>query len=145
MPCKGTTLEQDMHVLSLMDKAGLARINIDSISDPADVGRTILVTAFNKGVLFDLLAATMQEEGKTWSPEGAKEISVAFSQASAQDEKQAIQDSLVGVLLGFFITGGLSSLTSRTSSSPPSLEREGQSEPAERNSEELGTTETGTQ
>jgi hypothetical protein len=145
-----TTFEQDIYIMRLLEEAGLRKLAevFDAGKDNiGDIAHQVILTAYTHGRLFSLLGAVMEEEGVTWTPEVAERNAKFFSQLRSPEDKGALKNSIVAVILGFFVSGLLSSKTSQKSSAisletiPQSSEL---SEETTRPEEGLATLESGT-
>jgi hypothetical protein len=118
-PCLDTTFEQDMLIMKTLRDAGLVKLaeTFDPLTENlGEAAQDLIVRAFGSGQLFRLLAATLEEDGTEWSLTACEANAVFFSKLRKKDDKDALHGSIVGVLTGFFVSGVLSSMTSRKSS-----------------------------
>lgn len=133
-PSTSTTFKQDIYVMSLVDEAGLdgiAKQFKEGNFDIDDVAQKIIITAFTRGKLFELLGAVMEEEGVAWSIEASKANAEFFAGLRAMEDKTALRGSIVAVILGFFVSGLLASRSSTTSlTSEQSYDRNGVTVPS---------------
>lgn len=123
-PCAETTYEQDMYIMSLLKEAGLSKLaeKFDVTKDTMDeVAHELIIGAFASGKLFFLLGATMEEEGKEWSILQAQLNGHFFAKLKNKADKDALRGGIVGILLGFLISGVLASTTSQKSSAHVAL------------------------
>ena len=121
-PCTSTTFEQDIHIMAMVRDAGIMKVGatFDPLTqDLDDIAQQIIMQAFSSGKLFDLLAGTLEEVGVPWSMGEARANAQFFAQLTDAADKAALNGSIVGALLGFFISGAASSLISPKSSRPP--------------------------
>jgi hypothetical protein len=120
-PCASTTFKQDMYVMTLLKAAGLVKLadGFDITKDLDEVAQVIIVEAFASGKLFDLLGAVMEEVGVPWTVDGAKANGEFFGNLSGTEDKKKLHGSIVGILLGFFVSGALSGKTSPKFSTEP--------------------------
>lgn len=102
-PATDTTFEQDFFILDRIGETGMERMELTKDSDLAEVSMDIILSAYRSGKLFELLAGMVKEEGVPWTPEGAIENARFFATLTDQKDKDAIRNSLVGALLGFFV------------------------------------------
>jgi hypothetical protein len=65
-----------------------------------------------------VLAGCLTEEGTLWRRESALKNAEFFGAVTDPDDKQILTKCIVSVVVGFFLSGALSSGTSRKSSSP---------------------------
>lgn len=122
-PAQATTFEQDLYVLSYIRDAGL-----DLFPDRREVTEAelqelatdLVVRVFRQGSLFHLLAGILVEDGAGWSLEAAEKNAGFFATLTDAEGKKALNRSLVGLVLGFFIDEDGSSKIS-LKSSPPSV------------------------
>lgn len=128
-PSKDTTFEQDIYVMSVMQDAGLqemaAKFDVDKLDRLDETAEGIIIHAFNKGKLFEMLGAVLEEENVEWSIEDAKDNAAFFSKLRNPEDKKQLRGAIVSVILGFFVSGLLSYKTSQTSlsgSSPSNLD-----------------------
>jgi hypothetical protein len=116
-----TSFEQDLYIGSMLKDAGLIKMaeGFNPAKDEiSDVAMEIIATAFASGKLFDLLGGTMEEVGVPWSIPEAKKNAQFFSQLRKASDKKKLHGAIVGILMGFFISGAVSSKTSLKYSSP---------------------------
>lgn len=140
-----TTFRQDLYVMQLIADAGLERMSpavmahgyeLDTLSEQ------VILAAFASGKLFPLLGAVLEEVGVPWTLLGAKENAEFFANLRDPQDKAALNASIAAVILGFFMSGLLSSGTSRRSStsSPGPRQNDTANDDASRNF--LGVPET---
>jgi hypothetical protein len=113
-----TTFKQDIYVMSLVTDSGLEDIATKFKAGNFDidvVAQQIIIQAFTRGKLFELLGAVMEEEGVDWTIERAKANAEFFASLRASEDKVALRGSIVAVILGFFVSGLLASRTLTTS------------------------------
>jgi hypothetical protein len=65
-----------------------------------------------------VLAGCLTEEGKKWTRAEAERNAATFAEISDAEEKAAMRDAIVRIVLGFFSFGSRSSETSPNSSNP---------------------------
>lgn len=123
-PVVDTSFEQDLYAMQLVSEAGLtdlaASFEKDSDKDLETLATRLVLQAFRSGKLFELLAAVIQGPGPTpWSIEQAQVNAKVFATLTAPEDKKALQGSLVGVILGFFVSGVVSLKTSQKYSDSP--------------------------
>lgn len=114
-----TTFEQDIYIMQLLEESGLQKLAAEfdiTKDDISDVSTKVIVTAFSTGKLFELVAASVEEIGVVWSVEQAKLNAIFFRQLTDPQDKAALKSSIVAVILGFFVSGLLSSKSSEFSS-----------------------------
>lgn len=152
-PTAQTSFKQDIYVMSLLKSAGLIKMaeGFDPLTDDLDgVAQEIIVQAFSSGQLFSLLGAVLEEVGIPWSQARAVDNAEFFADLRDPKDKETLHGSIVGVLMGFFVSGALSSRRSPKYSierrpegerTDPDALRDGVMIPA---SEERGTMESGT-
>jgi hypothetical protein len=151
-PSSDTTFEQDMYIGSLLKDAGLVKMAAGfnlAESEISDVAIDIITSAFASGKLFDLIAGAMEEIGTPWSIPEAKKNAQFFAQLRKGEEKKKLHGAIVGIILGFFVSGAASSKTSLSfSEGSPELDPESsssqQSHPGAESSVEPSITGTGT-
>jgi hypothetical protein len=151
-PSSETTFEQDLYIGSLLKDAGLVKMaaGFDLAKDEiSDVAVDIITNAFASGKLFDVIAASMEEIGTPWSIPEAKKNAQFFAQLRKAEEKKKLHGAIVGIILGFFVSGAVSSTTSLSfSEDAPQLDHESssspQSHPGAESSGAPSTTATGT-
>jgi hypothetical protein len=128
-PSASTTFKQDIFVMSLVTEAGLEDIAAkfkEGNFDIDEVAQKIIITAFTRGKLFELLGAVMEEEGTDWTIERAKANAEFFANLRSTEDKLALRGSIVAVILGFFVSGLLASRNSTISlTSEQSYDRNG--------------------
>lgn len=114
-----TTFEQDIYIMQVLEEAGLSDLasTFDITKDDiGDIQSRVIIKAFSSGKLFDLLAASLEEEGVKWTVHRAKENAKFFANIRKTEDKKNLRGSIVGVVLGFFVSGLLSSKTFQKSS-----------------------------
>ncbi len=114
-----TTFEQDIYIMGILAESGLQELasSFDIAKDDlSNVSQQVIITAFKHGRLFELVAASMEEVGKPWTIESARANAVFFSKLTDAKDKLALRSSIVAVILGFFVSGLLSSKNSEFSS-----------------------------
>lgn len=114
-----TTFEQDIFIMGILAASGLQKLAAEfdiAKDDIGDVSQQVIITAFSHGRLFELVAASVEEVGKGWSIEQAKANADFFSKLKDTKDKLALRGSIVAVILGFFVSGLLSSKSSQFSS-----------------------------
>ncbi len=124
VPVAVTTFEHDVWMMAQVQAAGLHDLRrlftegraIETIADD------LLQRIWASGRTLHLLAGTLTEQGRPWSPALAEELVQFFGARSDPDEKALLQAALVRLLLGFFVSGAESSATF-PSSSAPTIER----------------------
>ena len=105
--------------MGILLESGLQKLAAEfdiSKDDISDVSQKVIVTAFNHGRLFELVAASVEEVGKPWTIESAKANATFFSKLTDPKDKASLKTSIVAVILGFFVSGLLSSKNSKFSS-----------------------------
>jgi len=112
-PVSSTSFEQDLYAMQLVSEAGLTELaksfENDSDKNLEQVATRLVLQAFRSGKLFELLAAVLQGPGPTpWSIEQAQVNAKTFANLTDPKDKAALQGSLVGVILGFFVSGVVS-------------------------------------
>lgn len=120
-PLTKTKYKQDIYVMSLLRDAGLVQMaaGFNPLTDDvSEVAQEIIVKAFAAGQLFQILGATMAEEGVPWTIEGSKANAEFFENLEEEDDKKQLHGAIVGVLMGFFVSGALASAISQKSSDP---------------------------
>lgn len=154
-PMPKTTFKQDMYIGSLLRHAGLLKVaatfNPDT-DDLSELAMDVIATAFENGKLFDILGAIMQEDGVAWSIDTAKANALFFSELTEDSDKKQLHGSIVGAIMGFFVSGALSTTNSRSSivlssaeqPTGPGSSNGQQPHPGPSRSEELMITESGT-
>lgn len=125
VPSTKTTFEQDMYVANLVSKAKLDELTQDFANnfeqtDLSGKAQQLVMQAYNSGQLFHLLSGVLSgPDGIAWSPAQAKENAEFFANLTEEQDKQALHGSIVGAILGFFVSALTSSKTSRKFSSAP--------------------------
>lgn len=122
-PLTKTKYKQDIYIMSLLRDAGLVQMaaNFNPVTDVVtEVVQEIIIKAFAAGQLFQILGATMIAEDQTegWSIEGSKANAEFFENLEEDEDKKKLHGSIVGVLMGFFVSGALASAISQKSSGP---------------------------
>ena len=118
------TFEQDIYITKYLRSSGVMKAFRDFAESPEsdDARAALLVTAFDTGALFPLLAGVLREDGQTWTPSRAAEQAQFFASLTDPDEKTALLNVLIGSLIGFFTSGRATPKTSQSSiaTRPPS-------------------------
>jgi hypothetical protein len=86
----------------------------------AEIDR-LIVDAFESGLLYEVLAGMLVEQGVEWSPEWAAEATTFFSKITAKTDKTIIYESLSDIITDFFAHAVDWIVTSRSSSSPTAI------------------------
>lgn len=113
-PVQDTSFEQDIYIWQLVVDAGLQDLaqafdlRKDSVDD---ISMGIVMTAFKQGRLFDLLGSVLEEDGVPWSIDTAKANAQFFAQLRDKKDKQSLYNNIASTLLGFFVSGLVSSKT----------------------------------
>lgn len=117
-PATKTTFRRDLFVMATTKAAGVeaATAGFAVGDDLSKLAESIIVTAFQSGSLFLLLAALLDEDDVEWTEATAHATAQFFADLSDEDDKRALHSSIVGVLMGFFVSGVGSLATSPTSS-----------------------------
>lgn len=146
--CVTTTFEQDIYIMAMLRDAGIMKAGESfnpEVASLDDVAQDVILRAFTSGKLFEILAGTLEEVGEPWSIPNARANAQFFAQLTDQADKATLHGSIVGALLGFFITGAQSSMISRKSSRPsPTFNEVGVRSDLPQSSEVPTTTATGT-
>lgn len=113
-----TTFKQDMYIWQLQQDADIA--SILQAFDPAtmeltEIAEAIIMKAYASGKLFDLLGAVTEEDNSKWSIADAKERAEFFAELTAAEDKDKLKKAMAAIILGFFVSGLLSSRTSKSS------------------------------
>jgi len=120
VPVAVTTFEHDVWMMAQVQAAGLHDLRrlfaegraVETIADD------LLQRIWASGRTLHLLAGTLTEQGRPWSPALAEELVMFFGARADPTEKAALQAALVRLLLGFFVSGAESSATFPSSSAP---------------------------
>lgn len=80
------------------------------------------------GRKYKILAGMLTEEAKKWTREEADKNAEIFADIREFTEQQTMNSELLGLIMGFFRFGGVSSPTSPTSSNPNEAGQESSSE-----------------
>lgn len=117
------TYERDMYIVQLLDESGLDKL-VDMYNpleeELSDVAKRMVIKAFSTGKMFRLLATALDEDGVEWSFAECDKNEQFFKKLTRKEDKLALQSSIVMVLMGFIVSGVLSSRTSRNYSLRPS-------------------------
>lgn len=114
-PSAETSFEQDIYIMSHVKESGLMKMAAGmklEAETALDISQEIIVRAFASGRLFFLLAGAMEEDGVPWSVGEANKNAHFFAQLRVEAEKKKLHGSIVGILMGFFVSAGLLSTTS---------------------------------
>lgn len=120
VPVAVTTFEHDVWMMAQVQAAGLHDLRrlfaegraVETIADD------LLQRIWASGRTLHLLAGTLTERSRPWSPALAEELVQFFGARSDPEEKALLQAALVRLLLGFFVSGAESSGTFPSSSAP---------------------------
>ena len=126
------TIERDFWLIRQLREAGLQEVRIGEDEDPDVFALRLLDSIIQSKTPFLLLGAFLLPKGtdsREWSPELAERTAAFIAKLTDPEDKQQVQTQLCSVLLGFFVSG-LSSLVSSRGSSLPSQEPGRGSEPA---------------
>lgn len=116
-PTMKTTFEQDFFVVELMSQTSVTKLSAARGDELDKVAEEVILNAYRSGNLFRLLAGMTVEEGKKWTIKSAEENAIFFAELSEPEDKDAIREALIGILLSFFVDAEKFSAISRTSSS----------------------------
>ena len=111
-----TTMRQDLQAMRLIQKVGAQHLQPDESKDAGEMMMDVIFRAVENGVLFEMLAAVLVEEGKSWSESSAKANAEFFAGLTDPQDKERLNASLAGVILAFFM-----SALERSGISPNSL------------------------
>lgn len=107
-----TTFDQDFFVMDLVSQTAVNKLSVAKGDDLDKIAAEVILNAYRSGNLFRLLAALTVEDGHKWSRPQAEENAVFFSELDTLEDKEAIQEALLGVLLSFFVNAEVFSKTS---------------------------------
>lgn len=116
-----TTFEQDMFIMATVQQAGLNKLGQDfdfRSGEMTEIASQIIAKAFSSGKLFALLGAVLTESDQEWTQELARERELFFRKIKKPEDKKALHAAIITVILGFFVSGLLSSQTSQVSLTP---------------------------
>lgn len=111
---EATTSRQDMWVMTRLDRAGLEAIS-QTYNTPEkldEMAVKLVEEAYEKGLLYEILAGILVEEGVKWTQESAKANAEYFADLSNPGDKAAIQGPVASILLLYFASGLASRMTS---------------------------------
>ena len=120
VPVAVTTFEHDVWMMAQVQAAGLHDLRrlFAEGRGVETIAEDLLQRIWVSGRTLDLLAGTLTEKGRPWSPALAEELVPFFGARSDPEEKALLQAALVRLLLGFFVSGAESSATFPSSSAP---------------------------
>lgn len=115
---------RDDHILTLVAEAKLDQLRA-FLAHGEDAPREILLHAMRSGKKAAILAAMLDEIDGTgqpiaWTDAVQRERTAFFQHVTAPEDKAALRDQFVGVLIHFF-RSGLASLPSSVTSSAPAI------------------------
>jgi hypothetical protein len=114
------TASQDDYILAYLRLSGAIEVmqDLDGVKRSVESrAEDLLTRILLSGHSAAILSGCLTEEGKEWVRKDAEINAKKFAAITDQNEKIAMQQSLVGFVLGFFQFGGKSSETSQKSSS----------------------------
>ena len=114
------TASQDDYILAYLRLSGAIQVmqDLDGVKRSVESrAEDLLTRILLSGHSAAILSGCLTEEGKEWVRKDAEINAKKFAAITDQNEKIAMQQSLVGFVLGFFQFGGKSSETSQKSSS----------------------------
>lgn len=119
-----------MYITQLINEAGLEdlaeRFKLTGASELDQICQHIILAAFASRKLFPLLGAAFEEVGVRWTMESAMANAEFFAELTSAQDKAELNKSVAGVIIGFFVSGLLSSQTFlRSSTSAPELQWSG--------------------
>ena len=100
-----TTTEQDAFVEVRLRDAGIKRLlkGFDpKAGDIGDLVEAVILEAFDRGVMYEILGGVFVAEGESWTKAGALRTARAIAETTDDDEKQMIFSFAADVLLDFF-------------------------------------------
>jgi hypothetical protein len=114
------TANQDDYILGHLRLAGAIEVleDLDGTKRSDEQrAQDLLTKILLSGRTHNILAGCLTEEGKTWSRKDADANAEKFGAITDEDEKVEMRRAIVGVVLGFFSSGGPSLEISPRSSS----------------------------
>lgn len=123
VPVALTTFEHDVWMMAQVQAAGLHDLRRLFAEGRAveTIAEDLLQRIWASGRTLHLLAGTLTEQGRPWSPALAEEQVRFFGGLTEPTAKAALQAALVRLLLGFFVSGAESSATFPSSSAPTTV------------------------
>ena len=123
VPVAVTTFEHDVWMMAQVQAAGLHDLRRLFAEGRAveTIAEDLLQRIWASGRTLHLLAGTLTERGRQWSPALAEELVLFFGARTDPAEKAALQAALVRLLLGFFVSGAESSASFPSSSAPTTV------------------------
>jgi hypothetical protein len=102
---KEITAEQHMFITTRLLKSGVAKLSFDPTAEDAlgDFSTQVLLTAYESGVMWELLAGAFNEEHIPWTPSEARANAQFFANLTDPVDHAALNGALVGVLLSFLL------------------------------------------
>jgi len=102
-----TTFDQDLYVLDNIEQAQLdiAFEETVTMEKMTNLSKKLLLRAWRSGHLWKVLAGVLIEENIPWTVEGAEANAVFFGNLTKQVDKEALQNALATVVVGFFASG----------------------------------------
>lgn len=116
-----TTMRQDGYIWTLQQQTGIDQLlkEFDPAKDLSEFTMALIAKAYDDGHMFELLGAIVEEVGpikRKWTLDAAKERAEFFAELTSAQDKVALRHAMSAVILGFFVSGLLSSGTSAKSS-----------------------------
>lgn len=106
IPATRTTIQQDLFVMSRMRDTGLDKL-VDNIDlkqfKLTKYAEEVIVRAYMTGMVFEVLAGLLVEQGKKWSEKSAMANAEFFANLDDDQDKENISRPLVSVVLHFFM------------------------------------------
>lgn len=113
-----TTMRQDGYIWTLQQEAGIDKLlaDVDPAKDLSAFTMKLIAAAYDSGKMFDLLGAITEEVGPImpkWTIDAAKARAEFFAELTDLADKTVLRGAMSAVILGFFVSGLLSSATSQ--------------------------------
>jgi hypothetical protein len=102
---ESTTVDQDAYVTKRLRDSGLAKMLSDfdpRTDDLLDLNERIIFEAYERGVMYEVLAGILVEDGVPWSRARAAANATMFADITDRAEKAAIVASAADFLFDFF-------------------------------------------
>lgn len=98
-----TTMAQDAYVM----KRQLAFSSLGApADDPFAAGQSLIMTAFESGLMYEVLGGLLVEDDVPWSQATATENARFFAALTAREDKNVLWENIAGILSDFLVGAG---------------------------------------
>lgn len=113
-----TTFDQDLYITAAIEDAGIDKVftEVQNADQLTQMAKRMIVQAYKSGKLWDVLAGVLIEKNIPWSHEYAASTARFFSNLTRNEDKEALNETMAGVVVGFFASAANSFTISQKSS-----------------------------